>query len=319
MRALTFSSFGGLEVLEYREVADPVPQRGELLVKMTAIGLNFADIYRRRGNYHLKGSPPFIAGYEGAGEVLDPNGSSELRSGDRVAFADVPFANAEIVAVPLDHIIPLPEHISDRLAASLLLQGLTAHYLATDSHPIRDGEVVLVHAAAGGVGLLLVQICKLLGAMVIGVTSSPTKKAIVETIGADAVVLTEDWTRAVTELTEGRGVDVVYDGVGSTLTKSLQVTRNGGHVIFYGMSGGDPEPVDPRMLMDRSLTLSGGDLWHYLSSRDERMRRATVLFDWVHSKKLSIGSSTTFALSDGRSAHEFLESRRSTGKILLIP
>jgi len=319
MRALTFSSFGGLEVLEYREVADPVPQRGELLVKMTAIGLNFADIYRRRGNYHLKGSPPFIAGYEGAGEVLDPNGSSELRSGDRVAFADVPFANAEIVAVPLDHIIPLPEHISDRLAASLLLQGLTAHYLATDSHPIRDGEVVVVHAAAGGVGLLLVQICKLLGAMVIGVTSSPTKKAIVETIGADAVVLTEDWTRAVTELTEGRGVDVVYDGVGSTLTKSLQITRNGGHVVFYGMSGGDPEPVDPRMLMDRSLTLSGGDLWHYLSSRDERMRRATVLFDWVHSKKLSIGSSTTFALSDGRSAHELMESRRSTGKILLIP
>ena len=211
----------------------------------------------------------------------------------RVAFADVPFANAELVAVPLDHVIPLPESISFETAATILLQGLTAHYLATDSHKTQKGETVLVHASAGGVGQFLTQISKLLGARVIGLTSSSEKAEVSKQNGADAVFLySEDWKKQVFDFCPN-GVDVVYDSIGSTLTDSFEVTKMCGQVVFFGMAGGDPEFVNPSMLMDTSKTLTGGDLWSYLISKEERIKRAHQLFDWIANGDITIAAPTS--------------------------
>jgi len=330
MKALCFDSFGGPEVLALREVPDSRPRPGELLVRMRAIGLNFADVYRRRGNYHLAGQPPYILGYEGAGVVeevapgAEPENSLAWRAGDRVAFADVPFANAELVAVPADRAIPLPPSIPFDTAAALLLQGLTAHYLTHDSYAVRPGTLALVHAAAGGVGQLLTQIARLRGARVFGLASSEPKRRAALAAGADEVALyASDWKAqaAVFAAASGRpsGLDVAYDSVGSTLGDSFAAVRNGGAVVFYGMAGGDPEPVDPRMLMDTSKTLTGGDLWNVLTSAEERRRRAAVLWEWVDSGALRLGPIRRFPLAEGAEAHRLLESRESVGKILLMP
>ncbi|MBU8915175.1 quinone oxidoreductase [Neobacillus sp. 114] len=321
MKALIFKTFGGPEVLEYGEVKDPVIGPDEILVRMKAIGLNFADIYRRKGNYHLAGEPPYILGYEGAGIVEKVGAEVQgISTGDRIAFADVPFANAELVAVPYEKLIPLPESVSFKEAASILLQGLTAHYLTRDSYAVKNNDVVLVHAAAGGVGQLLVQIVKLLGGKVIGLTSSKEKVEAARKVGADLVLqYRDDWKQKVLEETNGKGVDVVYESVGSTLMDSFAVTRIGGTVVFYGMAGGDPAAVDPRMLMDTSKTLTGGDLWNVLTSREERVTRSKELFRWIEEGKVKVSEPTTFALRDGQEAHRFLESRKSTGKILLLP
>lgn len=321
MKALVFNTFGGPEVLEYSEVKEPVLNSDEILVRMQAIGLNFADIYRRKGNYHLVGQPPFILGYEGAGIVEQVGESIQgVKVGDRIAFADVPHANAELVAVPMDKAIPLPENISFNEAASVLLQGLTAHYLTKDSYKVKKNDVVLVHAAAGGVGQLLVQIVKLLGGKVIGLTSSIEKAESAKAVGADSVYLYhDDWKQKVLEETNGRGVDVVYESVGSTLEESFEATRIGGTIVFYGMAGGDPAPVDPRMLMDTSKTLTGGDLWNILISHEERVTRSNELFRWMEEGKVVVSKPKVFPLSDGQEAHQYLESRKSTGKILLIP
>ncbi|SHL90497.1 quinone oxidoreductase family protein [Mucilaginibacter sp. OK098] len=319
MKALTFSAFGGSDVLEYLDIPAPELRSDEILVEMKAIGLNYADIYRRKGNYHLKGNPPYIAGYEGAGVVIDANNNAEFKPGDRIGFADVPFSNAEMVAVPVSHAIPLPGTISFEIAAAVLLQGLTAHYLATDSHKTKPGETVLIHACAGGVGLLLTQISKLLGAKVLGLTSSDNKAAVAMKYGIDNVFLyNNDWKKEVLSLYPD-GVDVVYDSIGSTLTESFSVTKKCGQVVFFGMAGGDPDFVDPRMLMDTSKTLTGGDLWNYLISKEERIKRANQLFQWINNKDLTIQQPTIFKLSDGRQAHELLESRQSTGKIIFVP
>ena len=321
MKALVFNTFGGPEVLEYLDIADPVIGPDEILVRMKAIGLNFADIYRRKGNYHLAGNPPYILGYEGAG-IVEKTGANVqgINVGDRISFADVPYANAELVAVPMEKAIPVPDTISFAEAASILLQGLTAHYLTRDSYEVKKDDTVLVHAAAGGVGQLLVQIIKLLGGKVIGITSSMAKAAAAKEAGADQVFLyKDDWKREVLEVTNGKGVDVVYESVGSTLQDSFAVTRIGGTVVFYGMAGGDPAPVDPRMLMDTSKTLTGGDLWNVLTTCEERVNRSTELFRWMEAGKLKVTEPTVYALRDGQEAHLFLESRKSTGKILLIP
>lgn len=319
MKALTFSTFGDSDVLEYIDIPNPQLKSDEILVEMKAIGLNFADVYRRKGNYHLKGNPPFIAGYEGAGIVVNANNHPEYKIGDRVAFADAPFANAELVAVNINHVLPLPEAVSFETAASVLLQGLTAHYLATDSHKTKEGETVLIHAVAGGVGQLLTQISKLFGARVIGLTSSPEKAKIAFEQGADDVFLyNEDWKAEIFKVNP-KGVDVVYDSIGSTLKDSFEVTKECGQVVFFGMAGGDPEPVDPRMLMDGSKTLTGGDLWSYLISKEERIKRASQLFSWIADGKIKLSEPTSFKLSEGKLAHDFLESRKSTGKIILIP
>ncbi|RYU77728.1 quinone oxidoreductase [Hymenobacter persicinus] len=320
MNALYFESFGGPDVLRYGPVPAPELLPGTVLLRVKSIGLNYADIYRRHGNYHLAGQPPYILGYEAAGEILAVAADvPDLRVGQRIACADVPHTTAEVMRVPAEHVIPLPDDISCDQAAALLLQGLTAQYLTTDSYPVQAGTVVLVHAAAGGVGQLLIQFIKARGGQVIGLTSSAAKREQALAAGADAVLLyQDDWEEAVRAY-RAEGVDVVYESVGSTLAQSLAVTRVRGTVVFFGMAGGDPAPVDPRQLMDHSLSLTGGDLWNYLTSRAERNQRATALFDLVRHGQLRATITATFPLREGAAAHALLESRRSTGKILLHP
>jgi NADPH:quinone reductase len=319
MKALTFSKFGTSEVLEYIEIEKPKISNNEVLVKMESIGLNYADIYRRRGNYHLKGNPPYIAGYEGAGIVTESN-VSKIKIGDRIAFTDVPFANAEYVIVSEAHIIPLDEKISFDIAASVLLQGLTAQYLSNDSFKVKKNDVVLIHAASGGVGQILTQICKMKGAKVIGLTRNESKLQIILDNKANfAIQLNSNWVQNVMEITNGKGVDVVFDSIGSTLMQSFDVTKECGTVVFYGMSGGDPELINPRMLMDTSKTLTGGDLWSHINSHKQRIKRSKQLFDWTTEGKIIIQEPKKFKLSEGKIAHEYLENGHSSSKVLLIP
>lgn len=319
MKALTFSSFGGADVLDYTEVAIPVLNKNEILVQTKAIGLNYADIMRRRGTYPTRGSSPYINGYEGAGVVIDNNGHTDLKKGDRVGFADVPFANAELVAVPATHVIPLPDSISFELAASVLLQGLSAHFLTTDCHKTRQGESVLIHAAAGGVGQILLQMCKLMGAKVIALVSSENKKQITLELGADETFLySEDWKEKILNILPN-GVDAVFDSIGSTMEDSLKVTRIRGQVVFFGLANGEFKLGNPLYIIGTSKTITGGDLWDYLTSREERVRRAQQLFDWIIKGQIKISKPSIFKLADGRKAHEYMESRISTGKILLVP
>ncbi|MCD7033844.1 quinone oxidoreductase [Metabacillus sp. GX 13764] len=319
MKALVFNQFGSADVLEYMEIPTPEIGPDEVLVKMEAIGLNFADIYRRKGNYHLAGEPPFILGYEGSGVVVE-SAIQDIKPGDRIAFADVPYANAEFVAVPYEKAISVPEGISHETAASVLLQGLTAHYLVRDSYKVKSADTAVVHAAAGGVGQLLMQMIKLLGGTAIGLTSSEEKKAAAMKAGADEVFLySSSWPEKIREYTNSMGADAVYESVGATLEDSFAAVRTGGTVVFFGMAGGDPALVDPRMLMDTSKTLTGGDLWNVLTSREERLSRSAELFDWIQTGKLKIAEPAIFSLKDGKEAHRLLESRKSTGKILLKP
>jgi NADPH2:quinone reductase len=323
MHALTFSRFGGPEVLEWSDVPDPHTAPNVAIVRTRAIGLNFADIYRRQGRYHLAGSPPWIAGYEGAGEIAalhpDDMHNPRFHVGQRVAFADSAFANAELVAVPLDRLIALPDDIGFDTAAALLLQGLTAQFLVEDSHAVHAGEHVLVHAAGGGVGQLLVQLARAKGAHVIALASSPEKRrAALEAGATHAVDAGAGWVEHVRAIAPN-GVDVVYDSIGRTLTDSLALARTGGTVVFYGMAAGDPDPVDPRVLMDRSLTLVGGDLWNVLTSAEVRQEKADRLFASVRSGALAVNVAARFALRDGAKAHALLEGRGTAGKVLLVP
>lgn len=318
MYALTFDRFGPAQVLHWTERPDPTPGPDQVLVRMRSVGLNFADVYRRNGNYHLSGSAPWVLGYEGAGVVETPvPGDTQFPAGTRVGFADMPHANAELVAVDRDRLIPLPDDIDADTAAAVLLQGLTAQYLVTDSFVVRPGDVAVVHAAAGGVGLLLVQMLKALGAVVLGIASSETKRDAVIGAGADVAVGYDDWVEATRSLTGGHGASVVYDSVGRTLPDSMAVTRIGGTVVFYGMAAGDPDPVDPRLLMDRSLTLTGGDLWNVLTGPAERRRRAAALFEQIRQGSVKPQIAARIPLRDGARAHEFLESRAAIGKVLL--
>ena len=322
MHALTFSRFGGPDVLEWTALPDPQPAPGIAVVCTRAIGLNFADIYRRQGRYHLAGAPPWIAGYEASGEIAAlhaADADGRFRLGQRVAFADSAFANAELVAVPLDHLIALPDDIDHDTAAALLLQGLTAQFLVEDSHRVQAGETVLVHAAGGGVGQLLVQLARAKGARVIALASSEDKRRAALAAGAlHAVDSGDGWPARVRALAAD-GVDVVYDSIGRTLADSLALARTGGSVVFFGMAAGDPDPVDPRLLMDRSLTLTGGDLWNVLTTAQARQQRAERLFAAVRAGHLALSIAARFPLRDGAQAHALLESRGSVGKVLLVP
>lgn len=318
MHALVLDRFGGPEVLRWREVPDPEPRPGHALVRIRAAGLNFADIYRRNGNYHLSGDPPWILGYEGAGTIISietPNDHG-FSPGDRVAFADSPFANAELVSVPLDKLIPLPDDIAEEVAAALLLQGLTAQYLLRDSYRVQRGDIVLLWAAAGGVGLILCQLAAHTGAKVIGIASSPEKRDAVLAAGAKRALGYEDWEDGLRALAPN-GADVVYDSVGTTLGRSLAAARTGGTVVFFGMADGDPDPVDPRLLMDRSLRLVGGDLWNVLTSAEIRRTRAAELFELVRTGDLQVRIAASVPIADGAEAHRLLESRRVVGKVVL--
>jgi NADPH2:quinone reductase len=318
MHALTFDRFGPADVLQWNERPDPVPGPDQVLVRMRSVGLNFADVYRRNGNYHLSGSAPWVLGYEGAGVIEVPvAGDTRFPVGTRVGFADMAHANAELVAVDRDRLIPLPDDIDFDTAAAVLLQGLTAQYLVTDSFAARAGDVAVVHAAAGGVGLLLVQMLKSVGAVVLGIASSEAKRDAVIAAGADVAVGYDEWVQAARSLTGGHGASVVYDSVGRTLSDSLAAARIGGTVVFYGMAAGDPDAVDPRLLMDRSLTLTGGDLWNVLTGPDARRERAAALFAQIRSGAVKPQVAARFPLRDGAQAHAYLESRAAIGKVLL--
>jgi NADPH2:quinone reductase len=316
MHALIFDRFGATDVLRWDRLADPVPGPGQVLVRTRAVGLNFADVYRRNGTYHLAGTPPWILGYEGAGTVESDGGP--YPRGTRVGFADMPFANAERVAVDADKLIPLPDDIAFETAAAVLLQGLTAQYLVTDSSQPTAGQVALVHAAAGGVGLLLVQMLRAKGVLVIGIASSDAKRDAARQAGADVVLGYDDIVTRVQDATDGKGVHVTYDSVGRTLGDSLAATRTGGTVVFYGMAAGDPDFVDPRLLMDRSLTLTGGDLWNVLTSAAIRRERAADLFAQIRAGTLHPTIAATFPLREGAKAHDFLESRGAIGKVVMV-
>jgi len=310
MKALTFCTFGGPEVLQYLDIPDPQTGPAQALVRLHAIGLNFADIYRRQGRYHLRGAPPFVAGYEGAGVIVSAPAGSGFAAGDRVGFADSPFANAELAAVDVDRLIRLPAAIDAETAAASLLQGLTAQFLASDSHALRAGERALVHAAAGGVGGLLMQWGRARGAEMIGLVSSEAKAAHLRAQGFEAL------TQAPAA---GIGFDVVYDSTGTTVLDSLAQVRTGGTVVFYGMAAGQPPAVDPRVLMDGSKRLVGGDLWNVLTSGAQRQQRADELFSLIASGALRVPVAARFALADGAAAHALLEARATVGKVLLLP
>ncbi len=315
VQALFFRSFGGPEVLEYGEVPDPATGPGEALVRTTTIGLNFADIYRRRGNYHLEGGPPYIAGYEAAGVIESPGRGAPawMKRGTRVAFADSPFANAELVSVQHEKLIPLPDDVSDDAAAALLLQGLTALVLCTDSYRVRADDTAVVHAAAGGVGLLLVQMLKAKGARVISFASSDVKRRAALAAGADEAYGYEQWPQT------AHGSDVVFDSVGTTLSESIESVRTGGTIVFYGFAGGNPPRIDPRVLMDGSKHVVGADLWNVLTSHHERVERSKELFEHVRRGRLNPRIARTFALEEGATLTVCLNRERRSGRFCSNP
>ena len=319
MYALVFDRFGGPEVLEYRELPDPAIPAGHIQLEVQAAGLNFADVYRRNGNYHLAGDPPYICGYEGAGRIVGIGaGVGGYSVGDLIGFADVPFAHATRINVPEEHAIPLPDGISCELAAAVLLQGLTAQYLVSDSYAVRRGDIVLVHAAAGGVGQYLTQMATARGAEVIALASSDEKCRLAKSRGArHALLNTAPWVDAVREISAG-GVHAAYDSIGATLEDSFRATRTKGSVVFFGMAGGEPPLVDPRMLMDQSKRLVGGDLWNYLDSKESRLKRAAELFALLAAGVIIAPKIERFALSQGADAYRRLESRQLMGKIILV-
>jgi len=320
MRAVVFERFGASDVLEWREIEDPALGDGEVLVRVHAAGLNYADVYRRQGNYHMDATPPWILGYEGAGEVIETHGACDgFKVGDRVAFADCPRANAELVAVPAGKLIRLADEVSYETAAAVLLQGLTAQYLTRDSYKVRKGDIALVHAAAGGVGLLLTQMLVHAGAIVVGLASSDRKAEAARRNGAKVVLSYQDDWAAKIWAEFGRGADVVYESTGATLLKSMEILRIGGSLVFYGFAGGEPPSIEPRMLMDKSITVTGGDLWNVLTGPQERRARAAELLALCSEGVVRPVVAETVPMSAAGKAHEMLEGRGTIGKILLVP
>ncbi|WP_407854875.1 zinc-binding dehydrogenase [Enterococcus hailinensis] len=317
MNALYFEKFGDREVLQYGKIQRPKIKQDEILVKTEYIGLNFADIYRRRGEYHIEKHIPYINGYEAAG-VVEAVGAKvkNQQIGETVLFVDVPFANAEYVAVPSDRAIRLPATIDSKLAASVGLQGLTADFLAHDLGQNTRNEKVFITGISGGVGQLLSQILIADGLAVYGSASSAEKKSLALAHGVREVFPSRetDWVESV----EGQFA-TVYDGVGSTLPQSLDLLKHRGKVVFFGMAGGDPIKVDPVTLMSESKSLLTGDLWDYLTSYQERKLRSERLFNYFEQGKIKISEPTIFSLADGKAAHEFLETGKSIGKVLLKP
>jgi NADPH2:quinone reductase len=320
MRAVVVSRTGGPEVLEVHDLPAPRPEADQVLVDVEAVGVNYRDVYERKGAYG--GTPPFVAGAEGAGTVTSVGEwVTAVARGDRVAWWDAPGSYAEQVALDAVRAVPVPDGITTEVAAAVLLQGMTAEYLATSTYPVRPGDDVLVHAAAGGVGLLLTQMVKARGGRVIATTSTEEKAALAHEAGADDLIAYDGFADRVRALTDGHGVAVVYDGVGSaTFDESLRSLGVRGTMVLYGAASGPVPPVDPmRLEREGSLFLTRPTLRHYTADRSELLSRAGDVFGLVAAGKFDVRIGGRYPLEDARTAQEDLEARRTTGKLLLIP
>jgi NADPH:quinone reductase len=312
MHAVVFERNGGPEVLEYKEIPEPTPKDGQVVVDVEAVGVNFRDVYEREGrDYGSK--PPAVVGVEGAGIIKG--------TGERVAWIGVPNSYAERVVAERSHLVSIPDGVSSEVAAAVLLQGITAHYLANDSYPIQKGDWVIVHAAAGGVGLLLTQIAKMLGGRVIGTTSSMEKAKLAREAGADEVLDYEGFAERAKEIAGGEGVAAVYDGVGkTTFYEGLQALRPFGRMILYGAASGQPDPLPVALLAKSgSLYVQRPTIQTYTRTPELLRDHAGKVFELVRSGKLKVRIGARYPLAEARRAHIDLEARKTTGKVLLIP
>ncbi len=321
VKAIRVSQPGAPDALQLAEVDVPKPKRGEVVVRIEAIGVNFIDVYHRTGLYKL--DVPFTPGSEAAGRVeVVGEGVEGFRKGDRVAYAMVAGSYAEYAAVPAEKLVPVPEAIDSRIAAAAMLQGMTAHYLALSTYPLKQGDTALVHAAAGGAGGLLVQIAKLRGARVFGTVSTDVKANIASDAGCDETILytSQDFEEEVMRHTGGKGVNVVYDSVGrTTFDKSLNSLAVRGLLALFGQSSGTVAPVDPARLAKKGIYLTRPSLAQYTANREELLWRAHDLFDWIQSGRVRVRIDRELPLAKAAEAHRLLESWQTTGKILLIP
>jgi len=320
-RAVRIHAFGDSSVMRYEEIPDPTPKPGEAVVAIEAIGVNFLDVYHRLGIYPIP--IPITLGQEGAGVVRSVGeGVTSVKVGDRVAWTGVFGSYAEVNAVPAGRLVLVPDGLQTKQAAAIMLQGITAHYLATSTYPLKSGDAALVHAGAGGVGLLLTQIAKMRGARVITTVSTAEKAALSRAAGADEVILytQQDFEVEVRRITDGRGVQVVYDSVGqTTFDKSLNSLAPRGMMVLFGQSSGKVDKIYPTVLQKGSFYLTRPTIAHYAAARAELEERSRDLFQWVRDGRLRLRVEFEFPLKDARVAHDALEGRKTTGKVLLIP
>ena len=323
MKAIVVNETGSAEILSYEDAPMPTPAAGEVRLKVAAAGLNFIDTYQRSGLYTTP--LPFILGREGAG-VVDAvgEGVTTLKEGDRVAFAFGTGAYAEYCCVSAESLVIVPDDVDLELAAAVMLQGTTAHYLAYSTYPLKEGDTCLVHAAAGGVGTLLVQVAKMCGATVIGTVSTQEKADLATSLGADHIIryTEQDFAEETMRITNGAGCEVVYDSVGkTTFDKSLSVLKARGYLALYGQSSGSVPDFDLQRLGagGGSLFITRPSLGNYIATHEELTERCNDLFGWIGSGKLQVRIDQKFALSDAAAAHQYLEGRKTKGKVILIP
>jgi NADPH2:quinone reductase len=322
MWAIQIDKQGGPEVLEWRELPDPKPGPGDLLVDVAAAGLNYIDTYHRSGLYQV--AMPYTLGLEGAGTVVEVGDQvTGYAVGDRVAWASSPGSYAQQAVVPARGVMKVPSDVSLEIAAAVPLQGMTAHYLTKDAYKLAAGERVLIHAGAGGTGLLLIQIAKLIGAEVFTTVGSDEKAELAKGAGADHVILYRqvDFGNAIEAIAGTRPLDVVYDGVGKSVFKqSLGLLRLRGMMVTFGNASGPVDPISPLELSaNGSLYLTRPTLFHYTTSQEEIQRRADDLFSWIEQGKLEVRVGAKYDLQDAADAHRALEGRETTGKVLLVP
>jgi NADPH2:quinone reductase len=321
MKAVQIMEYGGPEVMKYQDMPDPSPGDGQALVEMQAVGVNFTDTYSRSG-----ANPPplpWVVGVEGAGVVRQVgSGVSDLKEGDVVAYSGIAGSYAEQAVVPASRLVKMPEGLDAKAGAAAMLQGMTAHYLCHSTYAVKSGDRVLIHAGAGGVGLLLIQMVKRLGGYVYSTVSTEAKAELAKGAGADQVILytQQDFAEEVKKATDGAGVQVVYDAVGkTTFEKSISCLGRRGHMVLYGQASGPPAPMNPGLLGTGSLYLTRPGLGDYVVTRGELEQRAGDVLGWVKSGELKLRVEHVFPLSDAVEAHRQLESRATTGKLLLIP
>ncbi|MCU1303781.1 MAG: Alcohol dehydrogenase, zinc-binding domain protein [Candidatus Sulfotelmatobacter sp.] len=322
MKAIQVKQGGGPEVMQLVELPIPEPKANEAVVKLAASGVNFIDVYVREGRY--KAPLPVVPGQEGAGVVTAVGADvHSVKPGDRVAWCSVLGTYAEYASVPADRLVPIPNGVNDQQAAAAMLQGMTAHYLSHDTYPLKQGETALVHAAAGGVGLLLVQMAHNIGARVIATVSTDEKAQLARGAGAHEVILysKSDFEAETRRLTGGKGVDVVYDSVGkTTFEKGLSVLRPRKMMVLFGGSSGAVPPFDPMVLAQKgSLYVTRPTLVAYIATREELLARSSAVFSMVSAGKLKLRIAHTYPLAEAQQAHRDLEARKTTGKLLLIP